>query len=94
VYSRLDHPRECAVGLLISRHHHQSGGVLVEAMDDPRPAGLAASEGVPQQVDQCLSLDRGRGVHHQASRFLDHRQVVVQVDDQTLRGQVVHSKPH
>src|SRR4051794_9184606 len=80
----LDHPRELALGFVVASHEHQAGGVLVQAVDDPRPAALSAGGDALQQVHQRLALVRRRRMDHEAGRLLDHGQVVVEVDDETL----------
>ncbi len=77
----LDRARQAAVRHIGLRHQQQSRRVAVQPMDDPRPA-LRRSFGKRgasphQDVDQgVVPVPRPR-VHHQASRFVEHREVRV-----------------
>src|SRR5690242_8020687 len=89
--TRLDHSRQCPVRAIVAGDEQQPRGVLVEPVDDPRPLRLPATEESPEQVYESLPLHRRCRVHDQAGGLLHHRQVVVQVDDQTL-GLPCHSR--
>src|SRR5262245_31215235 len=53
-------------------------------MDDPRPATLSSTGDPLHQVDQRLAPVRGRRVDHEAGGLLDHRDILVEMHDQTL----------
>jgi hypothetical protein len=64
------------------RDDQQPARVLVKAVDDSRPAGIAAaSQQVAEQVDERLAAMRGGRVDDQAGGLVDDRQRVVGVDD-------------
>ncbi len=82
---------EPAQGLGGARHHEQSAGVLVEAVDDPRAlrGGPARKlrEVVEQGVDQRARGVPWRRVHDHTSGLVYHREDLVRVED--LEGQVL-----
>lgn len=76
---------QLGVGLEGLGHHHQAGGVLVEAMHDAGPGHVGQVGGMVQQgVEQGAVHVAGRRVHHQAGGLVQHQQVVVLVDDVQL----------
>src|SRR5436190_6522104 len=78
----LDLGREAAVRLVPSGDDHQSRGVLVEPVDDPRALRVAAApEELSKHVDERRAAVPRGGVHDQAGRLLDHGQPLVGVDD-------------
>ena len=92
--SRLDLPRQPAVGLVAARDEHQPGGVLVEAMDDPGPLRiLAAGEQISQHVDERRAAVPRSRVDDQAGGLLDHRQPLVGVDDARLEAHARRRAP-
>ncbi len=63
-------------------HHHQTGGVLVQAVDD---AGTRYVDDIRHMVQQCveqgaIGVARSR-VDHQPGRLVDHQDVVIFIDD-------------
>ena len=83
---------ELGVGLVVLGHHQKPRGVLVDAVDDPRPLHsahprqrLAAS--VEQSVDQSPRVIPGGGMHHHAHRLVDHDDIVVLKDH--IQGNVL-----
>ena len=62
--------------------HHQSGGVFVQAMHDPRTRHINNVRYVVQQrIEQsAISMPRSR-VHHQTRGFVDDQDVIVFVND-------------
>ena len=83
--------RQGLVGAVGLGHHHETGGVLVEAVDDPRARHTADPRQVvavvKQGVDERAAGVPGRRVDDQTGRFVDHQQLGVLVDD--LEGQVL-----
>ena len=71
--------------LVVAGDDHQPRGVLVEAVDDPRPLRLAAAEQLAERVDQRLAAVPGRRVDDQPGRLVDHREPVVDVDEPRRR---------
>jgi len=75
---------DSAMGKIGFRDDHQSGGVSVEAMHDPRTALGTSCEGrAPrdQRIHQrVVPMPRG-GMYYQPGRLVEHRQVVVFEDD-------------
>ncbi|BCO08934.1 hypothetical protein GF1_13100 [Desulfolithobacter dissulfuricans] len=64
--------RQPGQGLFALGHHHDPGRVLVEPMDNARPAllqGRQVSAVVQQAVDQCSRGMAGRRMHNQARRL-------------------------
>ncbi len=63
-------------------HHHQAGGVLVQAVDD---TGAWYVDDVRHVVQQCIEQSPagmpGGRVHNQPGRLVDHHDMVVFVDD-------------
>ncbi len=63
-------------------HHHQAGGVLVQAVDD---TGARYVDDVRHVVQQCIEQSPagmpGGRVHNQPGRLVDHHDMVVFVDD-------------
>src|SRR4051794_6006639 len=76
--------RERLVGFVVPSDDHQARGVLVEAVHDPRPAALSPARDPLHQVDQRLAAVRGRRVDDEAGGLLDHREILVEVNDQAL----------
>ena len=74
-----------AGGPLRLGHHHQPRGVLVEAVDDARPARAAdvgdAGRVVEQRVHQRAARHPGAGVDDEPGGLVHHQQVLVLVDD-------------
>ena len=65
-------------------HHHEAGGVPVEAVHDAGAAlGAARERGAAghQRVHQRVVPVARRRMHHQAGRLVDHREVLVLEDD-------------
>ena len=74
------------MGLVVAGDDEQAAGALVEPVDDPRPLRVAAAaEDLAQLVDQGRAAVRGRRVDDEAGRLVDHRQLLVEVDDPQLR---------
>ena len=77
--------RQGLVRAVVLRHHHDAGGVLVEAMDDAG-AALAADAGKAvaamgdQRVDQGAGPISGRGMNDEVAGFVDDDDVVVLVN--------------
>lgn len=74
--------RQRLVGAVVLGGHHQSGGVLVEPMDNARPpdpadAGQACAAVGDQRVDQRAGLVPGGGMDHEVLRLVDDDDVVV-----------------
>ena len=66
-------------------HHHQTGGVLVQAMHDTGARDIDDVRHVVQQgVEQGAIGMASSRVHHQARRLVDDQDVVVFVDDVEL----------
>jgi hypothetical protein len=66
-------------------HHHQTGGVLVQAVHDTGARHIDDVRHVVQQgVEQGAISVTGSRVHHQARRLVDHQDVVVFIDDVQL----------
>jgi hypothetical protein len=65
------------VRFVIASDQHQPRGVAVEAVDDPRPTGLATAEEIAENADERLAAMAGRWMHNQAGRLVDHRETVV-----------------
>ncbi|MHC2247105.1 hypothetical protein ACVJH7_006412 [Bradyrhizobium elkanii] len=70
------------VGVVVLGDHHQSRGVLVEAVHDARPldpadAGQARAAMRDQRVDQRAAGVAGGGMHDEAPRLVDGDDVVV-----------------
>lgn len=69
-------------------HHHQAGGVLVQAMDDAGTRHIDNVRYVVQQgVEQRAVGMASSRVHHQARRLVDHQDVIVFIDD--VQGDVL-----
>ena len=88
----LDLLRQLLVGRVVFGHDQQTAGVLVDAVDDPRPnhpvdPGEALPAVVQQGVDQGAVWVPWRGVDHHALGFIHHQQVPVLVDD--VQGEVL-----
>ena len=63
-------------------HHHQPGGVLVEAMDDTGARHIDDIRHMVQQgIEQRTVGMPGSRMHHQPGRLVDDQQVLVFVDD-------------
>ena len=78
--------RQRLVGGVVLGHHHDPRGVLVEPMDDARPAHAAdARQAVAamgqQGVDQGVVGIAGRGMDDQPGRLVQHQQVGILVED-------------
>ena len=77
--------RQRLVRAVVLRHHHDAGGVLVEAMDDAG-AALAADAGKAvaamgdQRIDQGAGPVAGGGMHDEIAGFVDDDDVVVLVN--------------
>ena len=77
---------QLAVRLVVLRHHHQAGRVLVEPVHDagpldptdPRKARAAMGD---QRIHQRAGAVSGRRVHHQPLRLVDHDQRVILEND-------------
>jgi hypothetical protein len=84
-FAGLDRALEFAIGEIIPGDYQQSRCVLVEPVDNTRAvsARLAGQRGkmVGQGIDQRPRVVAGRRVGHHASRFVDHYEVVVFVND-------------
>jgi len=68
------------------RHDQQPRRILVEPMDDPRPADPAnARKAVATMCDERVDQSTGgmsrRRVHHESRRLVDHDQIIVLVRD-------------
>ena len=68
------------MGQIIFRHRQQSGGILVDAVDDSRPqlpidAGEGIPHGIEQPVDQGVIRMPRRRVHHQPLGLVDHHHI-------------------
>ena len=78
--------RQRLMGGIVLGRHHQAAGVLVQAVDDPRPA-LApdAREGLPamgdQGIDQGLVGIAGGGMDDHPRRLVDDDEILVLIDD-------------
>ena len=63
-------------------HHHQAGGVLVQAMHD---TGTRNVDQIGYAVQQCIEqgtvLMAGRRMHHQPRRLVQHQDLLILVDD-------------
>ena len=72
--------------------HHESGGVLVQTVDQPRPRlGLIGKAGHVLKVMQDAIHQRARvipmaRVHHQIHRLVEHQEVVVLIEDVQIHG--------
>ena len=79
------------VGLVGAGDDQQAAGAAVEPVDDPRPLRvLAAAEQLAELGDQRRALVRGRRVDDQAGGLVDHRQLLVGVDDPRRRRRLSH----
>ncbi len=66
-------------------HHHQAGGVLVQAVDNARARHVDdIRHMVQQRIEQGATGMPGSRVHDQAGRLVDHHDLVVFVDDVQL----------
>ena len=78
--------REPRMGEFRLRRHHHARGILVEAVDDPRPA-LAADAGEAvaamgeQGVHQRALVVAGRGMDDEPRRLVEHDEVGILVED-------------
>ena len=79
-----------AMAAVVLGHHQQPGGVLVQPVNDARTRLAADARQRPavkqQRVDQRAAGMPGRRMDHQASRLVDHQQVVVFVQDVERQG--------
>ena len=76
---------DTVVGKVVFRRDEQTGGVFVDAVDDPRAllpadAGETVSAVEKQGVHQGPVRVAGGGVHHQASGLVHHDHVAVLID--------------
>ena len=74
------------VGLVVFRHHHQPGRVLVQPVHDAGPphaadAGKAGAAMGDQRIHQRAGFMAGGRMHHQPLRLVDDDEVVVLIDD-------------
>ena len=79
-------PRQIGVGGIVLGHYHEPAGVLVETMDDARPADPADSRQAGAAMGEKGVYQRSAampwcGVNDQAGRLVDHQEVGVLVDD-------------
>ena len=66
-------------------HHHQAGGVLVQAVHDAGARHIGQMRHVVQQrIEQGAVLVAGGGVNHQAGRLVDDQDMVIFIDDVQL----------
>ncbi|MNN45853.1 hypothetical protein D3C81_1602050 [compost metagenome] len=73
---------QAGVGLEGLGHHHQAGGVLVQAVDDAGPRHVGQPRHMVQQgVQQGAVGMPGSRMHHQAGGLVQHQQVFVFIDD-------------
>ncbi len=81
----IDQPGMCCEA---ARHHHDPRGVLVQPMHDPGPGdGRQFRVVVQQRILQRAVGIAGRGMHHQARRFVQHQQM--SVGEQDIQGEVL-----
>ena len=83
--------RQGLMGGIVLGRHQQAAGVLVQPVDDPRPA-LApdAREGLPamgdQGIDQGLVRIAGGGMDDHPRRLVDDDEILVLIDDGKIHG--------
>ena len=76
---------QVGMGLQGLGHHHESGGVLVQAMDDAGTRHAVQRGYVVQQgIEQGAVGMAGGRMHHQPGGLVEHQQVIVFVDDVQL----------
>ena len=85
------------MGPVILRHRQQSGGILVDAVDDAGPqlpvdAAQVIAHGIEQAVDQGIVLVPRRGVDHQALGLVDHQHILVLIHD--VQGDLLRFNVH
>ena len=75
---RGDRIDQAFVGRLRARYHHQAGGILIEAMDNPGTRQIGQLGGVMQQaVLQRAIPIAGRRVHDESCRLVDNQQIII-----------------
>ena len=84
--------RQAGVGEVVFRHHQQAAGILVNAVDNPRPGHpVDPGKGIPaviqQGVDQGPVFMAGRRVHHHPFGLVHHQQVPVLVHN--IQGDIL-----
>ena len=76
---RLHQPGLCRNGFL---HHHQTGGVLIQTVHDPRARHIGDRRIVVQQRIQHSTVRVARArMHNQIARFVNHEDVIIFVND-------------
>ena len=75
------------VGGVVAGDDEQATGLLVEAVNDAGALRIGATaEDLFQLVDQGGAIVRWGRVNDKAGRLVDHREVLVEVDDAQLRA--------
>src|SRR6187551_1120105 len=81
------HLLQRSMGRVVAGDDQQSAGLLVETMDDAGSLRVGtATEDLAQLVDQGGAAVRGSRLDDEAGWLLDHREVLVKVDDAELHA--------